>query len=229
VIVQTPVIVLKSFPYGDNSLIARCFTKEQGKLSLIIKGARNKKSPKGAHFEPMSYIDVIYNYNSNRELHIVSKVSFIKYWSNILNNLRSITLSLAILDLTEKTLSYEDPHPNLFSTLKKVLTAYNKNNIDPNILFWFYECSLLNNLGFRPNLNKPEFPGLKLPNIRKANTSGLVLARLLSGDIEKINTSIIKKEDRRIISDYLWMLLCYHFDNLNKVKFKKVIKTILSE
>ena len=46
-IINTPAIVLKSFPYGDTSLIARCFSKDNGKISLIIKGARSKKSSKG--------------------------------------------------------------------------------------------------------------------------------------------------------------------------------------
>ena len=107
-IIHTSAIVLKSFPYGDTSLIARCFSKDQGKISLIIKGARTKKSSRTAYFEPLSHIDIIYHHKPNRELQMVSKVSFIDYWSNILSDLRSVTLSVAILELTDKTLSFED-------------------------------------------------------------------------------------------------------------------------
>ena len=42
-IVNTSAIVLKTFPYGETSLISRCFTKEKGKVSFIIKGAQSKK------------------------------------------------------------------------------------------------------------------------------------------------------------------------------------------
>ena len=45
-IVHTSAIVLKSFPYGDTSLIAQCFSKDKGKIGVIIKGARTKKKPK---------------------------------------------------------------------------------------------------------------------------------------------------------------------------------------
>ncbi|MBT5224254.1 MAG: DNA repair protein RecO, partial [Candidatus Marinimicrobia bacterium] len=31
-ITHTPAIVLKSFPYGDTSIIARCFSEYQGKV-----------------------------------------------------------------------------------------------------------------------------------------------------------------------------------------------------
>ena len=49
-IAQTPAIVLKSFPYRETSIIARCFSKNYGKISLIVKGARTKKKSKASFF-----------------------------------------------------------------------------------------------------------------------------------------------------------------------------------
>jgi DNA repair protein RecO (recombination protein O) len=72
VIINTPAIVLKSFPYGETSLITRCFTKEKGKVSFIVRGARSKKSSKFSHFQPMSYIDIIYNHKPKNELQTIS-------------------------------------------------------------------------------------------------------------------------------------------------------------
>jgi len=228
-IIHTSAIVLKSFPYGDTSLIARCFSKDQGKISLIIKGARTKKSSKTAYFEPLSHIDIIYHHKPNRELQMVSKVSFIDYWSNILSDLRAVTLSVAILELTDKTLSFEDPHPNLFSTLKNVLQAFNERSSDPNLLFWFYECALLSHLGFKPNLNNHDFPGMSLPNLNDGSNSILILSSLLSERLDNLPRNPITKNERKIISKYLWMLLCYHFEGIHKVKSLKVTRNILTE
>jgi len=228
-IIHTSAIVLKSFPYGDTSLIARCFSKDQGKISLIIKGARTKKSSKTAYFEPLSHIDIIYHHKPNRELQMVSKVSFIDYWSNILSDLRAVTLSVAILELTDKTLSFEDPHPNLFSTLKNVLQAFNERSLDPNLLFWFYECALLSHLGFKPNLNNHDFPGMSLPNLNDGSNSILILSSLLSERLDSLPRDPITKNERKIISKYLWMLLCYHFEGIHKVKSLKVTRNILTE
>jgi len=228
-IIHTPAIVLRSFPYGDTSLIARCFSKDQGKIGLIIKGARSKKKPKAAFFEPLSHIDLIYNYKPNRELQIVSKVAFINYWSSILSNLRSVTLSIAILELTEKTLSIEDPHPNLFSILKDVLNAINEKKADPNLLFWFYECVLLSHLGFKPNLEHNDLPGLNLPDLDNGPNSRLILASLLSERLDELPTDPITEDDRKTISKYLWISLCYHFEELNTVRSFQVARKILSE
>ena len=226
-IIHTPAIVLKSFPYGDTSLISRCFSKEQGKISLIIKGARSKKSNRAAHFQPLSYIDLIYNYKPRRELQILSKVNFIEYWSKILNDLRSLTLSMAIIELTEKTITDEDPHPSLFSILSDVLKAYNNKKSDPNLLFWFYECALLTHLGFRPSLQEYNLPGLHLPDPNSGPHSGLILASLFSGDIKNLPSEKITKIDRKIINNYLWLSLCYHFENLRDIKSMKIAKKLL--
>jgi len=228
-IIHTPAIVLRSFPYGDTSLIARCFSKDQGKIGLIIKGARSKKKSKAAFFEPLSHIDLIYNYKPNRELQIVSKVAFINYWSSILSNLRLVILSMAMLELTEKTLLTEDPHPNLFSMLKDVLNAINEKKSDPNLLFWFYECVLLSHLGFRPNLEHNNLPGLNLPDLDNGPNSRPILASLLSEKLDQLPTDPITEDDRKTISKYLWISLCYHFEGLKTVRSFQVARRILSE
>ena len=106
-VIHTPAIVLKSFSYGESSIIAKCFSREQGKISFIIKGAKRSRSPKSVHFQPLSYVELVYNYQPKRDLQTISKVSFLEYWSKILSNLRSITLSMAILEITDKALSHQ--------------------------------------------------------------------------------------------------------------------------
>ena len=226
-IINTSAIVLKSFPYGDTSLIARCFSKKNGKISLIIKGARSKKASKTSQFQPLSYIDIIYNYKHNRKLHILSKVDFLEYWPNIIDDLHKITLSMAILEITDRTLSDNDSHPELFSILIKLFQSYNDKKSDPNLLFWFYECALLIHLGFRLILQKQNLPGLKLPDPNSGPYSGLILASLLSGDIKNLPGDKITKIDRKIINDYLWLSLCYHFENLHETKSIKIAKKLL--
>ena len=51
------------------------------------KGQKKNKSPKAPYFQPLSYIDIIYNHKLNRELQVLSKVSFRQYWPKILDDL----------------------------------------------------------------------------------------------------------------------------------------------
>ena len=67
-IINTDAIVLKTFSYGETSLISRCFTKDKGKISFIIKGAKSKKNLVSPYFQPLSFINIIYKENEKREL-----------------------------------------------------------------------------------------------------------------------------------------------------------------
>lgn len=227
-IVNTSAIVLKSFSYGESSLIARCFSEKYGKISLVIKGAKRIKSPKAPYFQPLSYIDIIYNHKINRELQVLSKVNFRQYWSKILDDLYRVSLAISILELTDKTMSDNDPHPSLFLILKEVLKAYNNTLIDPKVLFWFYECALLNNLGFQPNLEDPDLAGLVLPEIKNDSNCIIVLSTLLAGNINQLQNIKVSKETSSLISNYLWNLIDYHFEGLSTIKSFRVVKKILS-
>ncbi len=220
--------MLKSFPYGESSLIAKCFSEKNGKVSLIIKGAKKINSSKASYFQPLNYIDIIYNHKLNRELHVISKVSYRKYWSKILEDLYRVSLAISILELTDKTLSDNDPHPPLFLALKDVLAAYNDTLIDPKVLFWFYECALLNNLGFQPSLEDPDLPGLNLPEIKNDVNCIFILSTLLSGQISQLTKIKPSKETSLLISNYLWSLLDYHFEGLSTIKSLRVVKQLLS-
>ena len=227
-LVNTSAIVLKSFSYGESSLIARCFSEKNGKISLIIKGAKRIKSPKAPYFQPLSYIDIIYNHKLNRDLQVLSKVNFRQYWSKILDDLYKVSLAISILELTDKTVTENDPNPSLFLILKEVLKAYNNTLIDPKILFWFYECALLNNLGFQPNLEDPDLTGLVLPEIKNDSNCIIVLSTLLAGNINQLQKIKVSKKTSSLVSNYLWTLIDYHFEGLSTIKSFRVVKKILS-
>ena len=79
-IVHSRAIVLKSFSYSNTSIIARCFTREKGKVSVIIHGAKKKNSQKAAYFQPANYLDLVLYFKETREIQTVSKVSFVQIW-----------------------------------------------------------------------------------------------------------------------------------------------------
>ena len=66
-IVHTEAVVLKRFPFGETSMIARCFTREEGKVSVIIRGAKKKKPHYTSFFQPINYLDLIYHFKPKRD------------------------------------------------------------------------------------------------------------------------------------------------------------------
>ncbi|MBE77109.1 MAG: DNA repair protein RecO [Candidatus Marinimicrobia bacterium] len=223
-IVNTTAIVLKTFPYGETSLISRCFTKEKGKISFIIKGAQSKKNLLSPYFQPLSYIQIIYNENAKRELQIISKVNFVNIWTKITGSLKKITLLQSILEITDFTLEKNDPHPKLFNILIEVINYFENNQFKENLIFWFYECELLSELGFRIDLEN-KYDNL---NSKIEGTSLIILKHLLNKTIEQVKFDKVLKKDKKIISNYLYQQLCYNLDGFDRLKSFKVARDILN-
>ena len=222
-IVNTTALVLKTFPYGETSLISRCFTKEKGKISFIIKGAQSKKNLISPYFQPLSHIQIIYSEKESRELQVVSKVNFVNIWLKIPKSLKKMTLLQSVLEITDFTLETNDPHPRLFDILIDIINNFESNQFKENLIFWFYECELLSEMGFRINLKNIEFQNQKIEG-----TSFIVLQQLLDKKIDQIKFDKVSQKDKKIISNYLYQQLCYHFDGFEFLKSFKVARDILN-
>ena len=230
-IVDTPAIVLKTFPYGETSLISRCFTKEKGKVSFIIKGARSKKNPIAPYFQPLSFIQIIYNENEKRDLQIVSKAHFIKIWLKISQSLKKMTLLQSILEITDLSLEINDPNHGLFESLIEVIELYESDSINSNVAFWFYECAVLSETGFRINL-KVDNPGLiedDSSNLNDQKQCRYILQNLINKNFGEISFEKFLPEEKKLVSNFLYNQLCYHIEGFDRLKSLKVAKNILND
>ena len=223
-IINTDAIVLKTFSYGETSLISRCFTKDKGKISFIIKGAKSKKNLISPYFQPLSYINIIYKENEKRELQIVSKVSFIQIWTQIPLSLRKMSLSQSILEISDFTLEKNDPYVDLFNILIKTFQNFESGDIDENILFWNYECKILSEMGFMINIE--DNYNFELISFKKNDKIFNTIQQLVNGNILDIDLDIISLSDKKKISKFLYQKLCFYFEGFERLKSFRVIKDI---
>ena len=230
-IINTSAIVLKTFPYGETSLISRCFTKEKGKISFIIKGAQSKKNLIAPYFQPLSYVQIIYNEKEKSDLQIVSKVHFIKIWLNIAQSLKKMTLLQSILEITDFSLEFNDPHSNLFESLIEVIDSYESDNINSNLAFWIYESIVLSEMGFGIDLDNYgfELSGYNLLNLKEKERCRYILQNLINKTFEKISFEKINVKEKNLISNYLYNQLCYHIEGFDRLKSFKIAKKILKD
>ena len=57
--------------------------------------------------------------------------------------------------------------------------------------------------------------------------SSQILSELLTEDISNLTVQKIASKDKKIISDYLWSLMCYHFEGMENIKSMNVTKDIM--
>jgi len=226
-LVETPAIIIRTYPFGDTSVVARCFTREMGKIGLMVHGAKRSKSPRAAHFQSLSYLNLIFYYKEGRGLQTVQKSEFIETWQYIQDDLIRITLSLAAIELTDKTVTDEDSHPELFDTLVDVLKTLNTRKTALNLVFWYYVLKLLSILGFRPDVDNDLFHGIAFPDLKKGKNSKKIIEMLLKTPLAEIEEKKVDALDRKIIHSYLMAHLRYHFEGLDELKTFKVLQSII--
>ena len=224
-IIDTDAIVLKTFSFGETSLISRCFTKDKGKISFIIKGAKSKKNHIASYFQPLNYVNIIFKENEKRELQIVSKVSFVQIWTQIPLSLKKMSLAQSILEMSDFTLEKNDPHQNLFKILIKTFQRFESGSFDENILFWSYECKILSEMGFMINFDDDNH-NIGFIDLKKDDKSFSIIQKLVSDSLFEINLDSISIENKKVISKFLYQRLCFYFEGFEKLKSFRVIKDI---
>ncbi|MEM9687382.1 MAG: recombination protein O N-terminal domain-containing protein, partial [Bacteroidota bacterium] len=65
-IVATEAIVISTIKYGDTSLIVKCLTASNGIKTYLLKGilTSRKGKLKAAHFQPLTYLDILATHKS---------------------------------------------------------------------------------------------------------------------------------------------------------------------
>jgi DNA repair protein RecO (recombination protein O) len=150
-IVKTDAIVLKSMKYGDTSKIVTFYTKEFGKIKGIVKGARSKKNKFGSTLETFSSVQLVMYKKDDRNLHLISQCDLMKSHKSLTDNLEKLTVSLRIVELSDKIFHDEERNPAVFELIAEALNAINDQNKNIDNVFYSLEIKLLELLGYRIN------------------------------------------------------------------------------
>ena len=138
-----------------------------------------------------------------------------------------MTLLQSILEITDFTLEKNDPHPTLFTILINVINYFEKGSVEPNLAFWFYESELLSEMGFGIDLTNNKINEYSFPDPGEGENSLKVLQHLINRRVERIIFDNVSKKDKKIISNYLFQQLCYHFEGFDRLKSFKVARDVL--
>ncbi|MDZ7681059.1 MAG: DNA repair protein RecO [Fodinibius sp.] len=75
-ITHTEAIIFRSVDYQESSKIVTMFTREHGKIALMVRGVKKPKSKFSGLIEIGNVLDVVYYYKSSRSVQILSEASY---------------------------------------------------------------------------------------------------------------------------------------------------------
>ncbi|MBK8983287.1 MAG: DNA repair protein RecO [Ignavibacteria bacterium] len=202
-IIKTDALVLKSIKYGDSSKIVSLYSKELGKMKVIIKSARNYKSGMSGKFESLNYLTVILYYKKSRDLQNIYKAEFIRSFGNIVKEFSKLRAAYKIIEILNKSLPDLDPNPVLYDIVLNFFTKLNLNEGDSEILLLNFQIEFLKLSGLFPEFNIEKGNIETLKNITEFNLNNEEIDFLMKLCGTEFSVESLRADRKKFDLDYI--------------------------
>jgi recombinational DNA repair protein (RecF pathway) len=208
--------------YKNTGLIARIFTKDEGKISIIVNGASKQKGNMFGVIEPPNIIQLNYYQKKIGSLQICKEANFISNNLNIKKDILKLSTALAIVEITDKTSHENDINMDIYHLIDDMLGILNSQEINPTLVLSYFLLHMIRNLGFMPDLNKNQ--NINMPINQKIQSILLKLNHSQANELYQLNNNDIKWID---IIDFLENYIMEHLQLPQKIKSLNMIRNIV--
>lgn len=153
-IVTSEAVVLRTMNYRETSRIAVLLTRDEGKVSVIAKGARDRRSRLGAPLQVMNHVTAVFYMKQSRELQLLSQCDLVRPFRRLTRDLARMAPAMAAVELIDAVTPPEEPNDALFALLTRTLDVIDSATKNPENALYYFEMHLLDNIGFRPDLHR---------------------------------------------------------------------------
>lgn len=178
-IVHTSAIVFKAIDYQESSKIVTLFTREHGKIAVIVKGAKKPKNKFSGLMETGRLLDVIYYYKSSRSVQILTEASLLANLLNLRMDFEKMAVATSAIELFSQLLHENEINKPFFNFAQNFLVWLDETDHSPKKIFPYVQIRLaqLMGLGIRVELNGTKVDSFYYLNIE----SGLISENSGSG------------------------------------------------
>lgn len=146
---RVEAIVLKHSDFGESDRLLTLYSREQGKLRALAKGARKPGSRKGGHLEPFSQVRLLLG--QGRDLAVVNQAEAVTTNSALTESLERLGYASYVVELLDKFSQDHDENSAIYRLLRDTLVRLAAGD-ELQLAVRYYEMRLLDQVGFRPEL-----------------------------------------------------------------------------
>ena len=143
-------VVLRHSDWGEADRLLTIFSREQGKLRCVAKGARKLLSRKAGHLEPFTRVALLLARGS--DLWIVTQAETVDAYTQIREDLERTATAAYVVELLDRFTYEEGENFHLYQLLVDTLHRIASEEQDLFLPVRYYEIHLLDILGFKPEL-----------------------------------------------------------------------------
>jgi DNA repair protein RecO (recombination protein O) len=217
-LVKTNAIVLSKIKYRDNDLIVKCYTKNRGVVSYLLRGVlkSSKQSSKVAYYQLLSQLQIEENYKPKQTLQFISEVKLNVVYHSLHTNVLKSAITMFLSEVLSSALKEEEPNEALYNFLETTLELLDNETEFSNFHLLFL-LELTKHLGFYPDTAQINFPyfnltsgefELKPQQVYSISGENLVTLKTLLGiKFDALHTVKLNSNQRQ---SFLNMMLLYY-------------------
>lgn len=238
-LVKTNAIVLSKLKYRDNDLIVKCYTKQRGIVSYLIRAVlkSSKGSSKSVYFQPLSLLIIEENFKANHSLQNIKEVKLDCLYKTLHTNILKSAIVMFLSEVLSSVLKEEEQNEPLYDYIENALQLLDHEVEFANFHLLFL-LNLTKYLGFYPdnknldrayfNLSNGLFESKKVDLYTISGENLTILKQLLGINFDALNTIKLNSKQRQ---SFLNMVLLYfelHLGDFKKPKSLQIFNQVFN-
>lgn len=236
---KTKGIILHQIKYTDSGVIAQVYTHDFGRLSIMIKGMRSRKSGKhNVLFQPMFILDLIFYYRESRGIQVLKEFSVSYSPAEIYADVKKCCIAVFLAEILTSVLKEESPNFELFDYIEDSIKYLDKCDSGFANFHIAFLIGLSSFLGFEPgtrdNPEKKYFDLLNgtfvsMPPLHSAYADPQVsdiLAEFFKVSFDQMRSIPLTGSLRNEVLETIIRYFSIHLPGLKKVNSLDILKEI---
>lgn len=238
-LVKTNAIVLSKLKYRDNDLIVKCYTKQRGIVSYLIRGAlkTQKGSSKSVYFQPLTQLLIEEQFKANQSLQNIREVKLEYLYKTLHTDILKSAIVMFLSEVLTSVLKEEEQNQPMYQYIENTLQwlDYETNFSNFHLLFML---NLTRYLGFYPdnqnidqgyfNLSNGLFETKKDEFYSVSDENLAILKQLLGINFEELNKIKLNSKQRQSFLNILILYFELHLGDFKKPKSLQIFNQVFN-
>jgi recombinational DNA repair protein (RecF pathway) len=154
---QSLAIVLRRWPYSENSLVIHALTPEEGVLSMLAKGVNKLNSGKIGVLDTYAMVRVSYGAREGQEMYNLYSTELVDRFAGLSSDVDRLSAAALLAELAELAAPTGSPSQQVFIFLTQTFEELARvESIDPFLIRKLIEA--LDLLGLKPDFGSFPYP-----------------------------------------------------------------------
>lgn len=236
---KTSAIVLHQIKYSDSGIIVQVYSRKFGRMSVLVKGIRNRKT--GRHnvfFQPLTLLDLVIYYRESGSIHNLKEFSVLHSPEDIYNNVTKSCMAIFLGEVLTAVLKEETPGGDLFDFIMESVTYFDKRREGYSNFHIAFLIGLSSFLGFEPgkradpdnvifDMVNGSFVSIPPAHGNYADTgiSG-ILAEFFSSSWHEMNKISLTGSKRNEVLNSVLKYYSVHLPSLKKINSLEILREV---